>query len=206
MAHDSDPNDMPTPKDANDAQPAPDRLENKPLPMSERELRVVVREIVTEVLEDANERRSAHRSSMLGGLIGDITATDFDLTPKRLALGAIAVVVFVVIPLFIVLRPRPIELPDAVFGSWVTSEERYTDRGFRLTDSTLTLYTGNQDSIVHDVLRVVGGGEDVLGLLRYTIYHTAYGTEYEFSFHYDQADTTIQFVNQPEMTWTKESI
>ena len=205
MAHDSDPNEMPTPEDANDAQPASDRLEDKPLPMSERELRAVVREIVTEVLEDADQRRSAHSNSMFGGLLQDLSASDLALTPKRLALGGLAALVFLVVPLFIVLRPQTVALPDAIFGSWVTTEERYADRGFRFSDSTLTLYTGAQDSIVNEIVRVVGE-EEFPGRFSYTVFHSLYGTEYEFSFHYGAADTTIQFANQPEMTWRKKAL
>lgn len=200
MANDSDPNKQPKPADAPDGKPA-DRLD-KPLPMSERELRAVVREIVTEVLEDADQRRVVHSTSMLGGLLQDITATDFDITPKRLALAALAIVVFVVVPMFIVLRPQTVPLPSEIFGSWETSDARYADRGFYLTDSTLTLYRGTQDSLVHNIVRVFGE-EDFPGSFTYTIYYTAYATEYELSFRYINADGTIRLVNQPEMTWTK---
>ena len=195
MANDSDQPELTT----------PDGPEEKPLPMTESELRAVLREIVTEVLEDANVRRGVHSTSLLGGLLGDITSTDFDLTPKRLAIGVVTLVAFLVVPLFIVLRPQKVELPDEVFGEWMTTEERYVDRGFNLTDSTLTLYRGVQDSLVHQILRVVGE-EDFPGRYAYTVYHEAYGTEYEFSFRYAVADTTIRFVNQPEMVWRKAPI
>ena len=202
MTNDSDERGLPTPGDAGDSPPAADKLEQKPLPMTERELRVVVREIVTEVLEDADRRRGYRSQSMLGGLLEDLQAGDFGITPKHLTITAIAVVALIVVPMFIILRPKTIDLQPEIFGAWTTTDERYVDRGFRLTDSTLTLYTGKQDSTLHQIERVVGE-EDFPGRFSYTIFHSLYGTEYEFSFHYAQADTTIQFKNQPEMTWRK---
>ena len=103
------------------------------------------------------------------------------------------------------LRPQTVPLPDAIFGSWATTDERYADRGFRFADSTLTLYTGGQDSVVYAILRVQGE-EEFPGRFAYTVFHASYGTEYEFSFHYGEADTTIQFANQPEMTWRKKTL
>ncbi|MCZ6917157.1 MAG: hypothetical protein O7I93_10305 [Gemmatimonadetes bacterium] len=203
MTNDSDERGPPTPGDAGDSPPSSDKLEQKPLPMTERELRVVVREIVTEVLEDADRRRGYRPTSMLGGLLQDLQVSDFGITPRHLAIAAISAVALIVVPMFIILRPRTIDLRPEILGTWTTTDQRYADRGFRLTDSTLTLYTGTQDSILHQIERVVGE-EDFPGKFSYTIFHSLYGTEYEFSFHYEQADTTIQFKNQPEMTWRKD--
>ena len=172
------------------------------LPRSDADLRAVVREIVGEVLADVEASRRAAAEPVQ--IVEIPLWLAVRLTPKRIAATVAAVTVLVGAPLAWVYWPRTVDIPDGAVGLWTTITPNYADRAFRLTKNTLTFHVSPQDSTFHPIVRVESSSGEVGNATQYTVFYTHYRDEYEFSFLYSEVpDTTIKFVNQPQMIWRK---
>lgn len=94
-------------------------------------------------------------------------------------------------------------IPTGLLGTWRTDAPSYRDRGFTITPSTLTLYTGPRDSTVHAVVRTElddGAGP------AYTLVYDDNGQELRFSLVEGPEDGTgrwLHFPNQPTIGWRR---
>jgi hypothetical protein len=174
------------------------------LPRTEAELRVIVREIVTDVLRDVQEVRRAASEPVEVVSVPRMLLPRIRLSWKQIAAVAATLIVLIGGPVAWLSWPRNVELPDGAVGLWTTVAPRYADRAFRLTKSTVTFHVSPEDSTFHQIVRIRSEEDQEDNATRYTILYTHYHEEYEFSFLYTESpDTIIRFVNQREMTWRK---
>ncbi len=177
------------------------------LPRSDAELREIVREIVSEVLEDVEASRRAAAEPVRIVAVPSLRLPRIRLTPKRIAAAVAVVTVLVGAPLTWTYWPRTVDIPDGAVGLWTTLTPNYADRAFRLTKTTLTFHVSPQDSTFHPIVRVESNSEDGDNATQYTVFYTHYRDIFEFSFLYSEVpDTTIKFVNQRGMIWRKRTL
>ncbi len=181
--------------------------QGQPLPRSEIELRLIVREIVKEVLKDVESVRRAAAEPVEIVTVPQLMIPRLRMTPKRIGatLGTLAVLIGA--PVTWAAWPRTVEIPDGAVGLWTTVSPRYADRAFRITKNTLTFHISPQDSTFHSIVRVRETEyQEERGTTKYTLFDTHYRDEHEFSFLYrEEPDTTIRFFNQKQMKWRKSS-
>jgi len=176
-------------------------------PRSDEELRDIVREIVSEVLDDVEASRRAAAEPVRIVAIPSLWLAHLRLTPKRIAAAVAVVTVLVSAPLTWIYWPRTVDIPDGAVGLWTTLTPSYADRAFRITKDTLTFHVSLQDSTFHPIVRVESNSGESDNTTQYTVFYTHYRDVYEFSFLYSEApDTTIKFVNQREMIWRKRTL
>ncbi len=195
-----------TPPEDGDDQSEPKQPGRK-LPRSERELRLIVREIVTEVMEDVDAVQKAAAEPVQLVNVPQLMIPRIRLSPMQIVLAVAAAVIVIGGPITWAIWPRTAEIPDGAVGLWRTVTPRYSDRAFRITKNTLTFHVSPQDSTFHPIVRVreTEYMED-RGTTEYTVFYTQYRDEYEFAFLYrEDPDTTIRFINQKEMAWRKGS-
>ena len=177
------------------------------LPRSERELRLIVREIVTEVLQDVEAVRRAAAEPVEVVTVPQLMIPRIRLSPMQIVLAVAAAVIVIGGPITWAIWPRTAEIPDGAVGLWRTVTPRYSDRAFRITKNTLTFHVSPQDSTFHPIVRVRETEYmEEQGTTQYTVFYTHYRDEYEFAFLYrEDPDTTIRFINQKGMAWRKGS-
>ena len=117
--------------------------------------------------------------------------------------AALCVVLVWIAPLL--LAAREVVVPDTLVGSWTTSAPLYSDRGFTITKTSLTLKLGPKGTIVpvHPItrVRIDRSGEGMV----YTIDYLMENAPWEFSFRlWPGSPPVIRSVNQPEVAWQKE--
>ena len=124
---------------------------------------------------------------------------------RPLLLPAIAFVVLAVaIGLSVfptILSPPVTTIHDELIGVWETTAPLYADRGFELSTNAVLFHTGpgENEFTFHEVVDIQR--RDVDGERRYTI---TYADGLEFPFAYRAADDIIQFINQREISWSRE--
>ncbi len=177
------------------------------LPRSERELRSIVREIVTEVLEDVEAVRRAAAEPVEVVTVPQLMIHRMRLSPRQIFFAVAAAVILIGGPITWAAWPQSAEIPEGAVGLWRTVTPRYADRAFRITKSTLTFHVSPQDSTFHPIVRVSETEyREERGTTQYTVFYAHYRDEYEFTFLYrEDPDTTIRFINQKEMAWRKGS-
>ncbi len=180
--------------------------QERKLPRSEAELRLMVREIATEVLEDVEAVRKAAAEPVEVVTVPQLMIARIRLSPGQILLAAVAVIV-IGGPITWATWPHSAEIPQGAVGLWRTVTPRYSDRAFRITKNTLTFHVSPQDSTFHPIVRVRETEyTEEQGTTEYTVFYTQYRDEYEFAFLYrEDPDTTIRFINQKQMTWRKGS-
>jgi hypothetical protein len=119
---------------------------------------------------------------------------------------------FIFIPIFvltiisvILFFPRQqTKFPKNLFGTWTTSEQKYTDRFFKLTQNTVNFGIGKKKTNIYDISKVEKVVQD--NEVLYTIkYHNSDGVQYSLSFYYDATNGgVIKFKNQKHIPWTKK--
>ena len=177
------------------------------LPRSEMELRLIVREIVSEVLEDVEAVRKAAAEPVQIVTVPQLMIPRVRLSPRQILAAVAAAVILIGAPITWAVWPRNAEIPEGAVGLWRTITPSYSDRAFRMTKTTLTFHVSPQDSTFHPILRVHEAEHaEEPGTTAYTVFYTHYRDEYEFSFLYKEVpDTTIRFLHQKQMTWRKGS-
>lgn len=169
-------------------------------PMKDPELRKLVRDIVTEVIEikKADEAAVAEHAVPRRGLRRWLPR-QFTLAQR---LSMILVGVWIAI-LANKLWPEANDvIPDEIIGRWTTEAPAYADRSFEITKTSVTFYTGESTFTTHLITNVTSVTFN--GATLYTVEYTNLGEVYEFSFFYTNPPRgTIQFKNQQDMTWQK---
>jgi len=92
--------------------------------------------------------------------------------------------------------------PPELQGTWSTEYPDYADRGFAITDSSVTFFQGEGRSSVHLLVGVES--EDRPGRVMYTLQYDLDGTTVGFSFEYTEPGR-IRLENQEHMLWERES-
>lgn len=181
--------------------------QGQPLPRSEIELRLIVREIVKEVLKDVESVRRAVAEPVEIVTIPQFMIPRLRMTPKRIAAALGTLAVLIGAPVTWATWPRTVEIPDGAVGLWTTVSPRYADRAFRITKNTLTFHLSPQDSTFHSIVRVRETEyREEQGTTKYTLFYTHYRDEHEFSFLFrEEPNTTIRLFNQKQMKWRKSS-
>ncbi len=180
--------------------------QERKLPRSERELRSIVREIVTEVVEDVDAVQKAAAEPVQLVNVPQLMIARIRLSPRQILLAVTAVIV-IGGSITWATWPRSAEIPQGAVGLWRTVTPDYSDRAFRITKNTLTFHVSPQDSTFHPIVRVRETEYmEEQGTTEYTVFYTQYRDEYEFAFLYrEDPDTTIRFINQKQITWRKGS-
>ena len=180
--------------------------QERKLPRSERDLRSIVREIVTEVMEDVDAVQKAAAEPVQLVNVPQLMIARIRLSPRQILLAVTAVIV-IGGSITWATWPRSAEIPQGAVGLWRTVTPDYSDRAFRITKNTLTFHVSPQDSTFHPIVRVRETEYmEEQGTTEYTVFYTQYRDEYEFAFLYrEDPDTTIRFINQKQMTWRKGS-
>ena len=174
-------------------------------PRSDEELRNIVGEIVSEVLEDVDASR--HAAAELVHVAVPSWLARIRFTPMWIAAAVAVVTVLGAAPLTWAYWPRTVDIPDGAIGLWTTATPSYSDRAFRITKNTLTFHLSPQDSTLHPIVRVESNSTEGDSATQYTVFYRQYRDVYEFSFLYSEVpDTTIKFVNQRTMIWRKRAL
>ena len=181
--------------------------QGRSLPRSEEELRLIVREIVSEVLQDVEAVRKAAAEPVQIVTVPQLMIPRVRLSPRQILAAVAAAVILIGAPITWAVWPRNVEIPEGAVGLWRTVTPSYSDRAFRITRNTLTFHVSPQDSTFHPIVRVHEAEHaEEQGTTEYTVFYTHYRDEYEFSFLYrEEPDTTIRFLHQKQMTWRKGS-
>ena len=95
--------------------------------------------------------------------------------------------------------------PAEIQWSCVTSEPKYADRAFEIHEESLIFHTGEGTFTLHEYQSISADSdvEDVEGTLYKIEYLGPEGGLYVFSVVLRPADSTIIFLNQPEIVWTR---
>lgn len=179
------------------------------LPRTPEELSTLVRNIVSDVMHDIEEQKrqlEASRSNPLRRLRNlrwrDVRALDLPFTMRQVLGGTAAFLALTATAITIQLWPEHVDLPQEMLGVWTTNDPRYADRGFRLTPTTLTIYTAADDSTFHQI-KYVEHREDPIASL-YVITYLWYNEEYEMGFYFvPTPNEVIRLRNQRDMAWRK---
>jgi len=124
-------------------------------------------------------------------------------------LFVIASALMVVLAALYLLRPSLSDdgVPRELVGHWTTTNNRYADRGFSLSQSTLALFTSASDSTVYRIQSATR--EERAGDVLYTIRYEDQGGVLPFAVAYgpraqDGSPEWIHFPHQPEIEWRRE--
>ena len=98
-----------------------------------------------------------------------------------------------------------IEIPDELFGRWVTDDDKYADRFFDLSPYDVTFGIGDDRTAEYTIETIRGAIED-----NNTIYTITFkddeGTEYNQSVHFSKSDhDLLMFKNQNGIEWYKQT-
>lgn len=115
----------------------------------------------------------------------------------------ISVSILIIVTIFIFYIKKDVCIPDPMIGRWTTSEPRYTDRFFELSQTTFTYGLGGDKKDVCVISSIKKSVQDNNTL--YTInHHNTDGMKYTRSFYYYPANGgVIKFKNQEDIKWTK---
>jgi len=93
-------------------------------------------------------------------------------------------------------------LPEELAGEWKSSDPRYADRSFELSQGYVSLATGD-GTAVSGFIQEVTVSQDGVGTL-YTITYKHDEGVNEMSLYYESSHgEKIRFKNQPNIVWTK---
>ncbi len=130
-------------------------------------------------------------------------------TKKRSRWLPVAVGLIVVFALASLFRPglRDEGVPEELVGHWKAANDRYADRGFSITESTLALFTSASDSTVHRIRSATR--EERAGNLVYTILYEDQGAVLPFAVAYGPrgpygSPEWLHLPHQPEIEWRRE--
>jgi hypothetical protein len=168
--------------------------------MKDPELRKLVRDIVTEVIETKKEDEAAGEAERPVKRFGRVV-------PRRLTptIGLSLVLLGMWLSVFIHnMWPQGGEvIPEEIVGRWTTTTPAYADRAFEITETSVTFYSSETTFTTHPISKVTAEpwGHDVL----YTVEYLNLGEVYEFAFLYSNPPRgNIRFKHQQDMSWEKQ--
>ena len=121
----------------------------------------------------------------------------------KLKVVIISIVVLTFISVFICFSRQHTRLPENLIGTWTTSELKYSDCFFELTQMTVIYGIGKKKANVCFISSAEKNVQD--NNVLYTInYYDTHGIQYTRSFYYDATNGgVIKFKNQKHIPWTK---
>ncbi len=120
-----------------------------------------------------------------------------------LAIASIGIIAVIIAAIFAGYFKQEIIPPDSLFGEWITSNSKYKDRFFELTEVTITFGVGGDKINVYFILSIE---KDTQDNTYYTIsYRNLNGMKFKTSFYYDpKKEDVIRFKNQMDVEWVKK--
>ena len=97
-----------------------------------------------------------------------------------------------------------VDIPDELYGRWTTTEPRYEDRYFELSQATVTFGRGDNGIAVYTLNSIQGEQEDEQ--IYYVVtFQDDEGTEYSQSIFFEDDDKDeLMFKNQKDIYWHKQ--
>jgi hypothetical protein len=94
-------------------------------------------------------------------------------------------------------------VPSELRGIWKTSEPKYIDCYFELTEGEITFANENfldemKVNYISDIEKIIPGKR-----ILYTINYVGDDLEYELTLYYDPSGGSIRFKNQQQIKWKK---
>lgn len=97
------------------------------------------------------------------------------------------------------------EVPDDLTGLWRTSEPKYADRFFSVTEDSIIFGIGAGRVNVYSITRVKKAPENQM-ILYTIVYADGQGQAYKLSLLYDPATPgAVRFKNQQQIVWRKKA-
>ena len=116
----------------------------------------------------------------------------------------ISAFILIVVWVFIFYFKKNEVFPDVMMGRWTTSEPRYTDRFFELSQTTFTYGLGGDKKDVCIISSIEKSVQDNTTLYKIN-YQNVDGIKYTRSFYYFPGNGgVIKFKNQKDIKWTKK--
>jgi hypothetical protein len=168
--------------------------------MRDPELRKLVRDIVTEVIETKKEDEAASAAEQPVKRFGRLIPRRF--TPT-LGLSLVLLGMWLSLLIRNVLPEGGDVIPQEIVGTWTTTTPAYADRAFEITETSVTFYSSESTFTTHLISKVTSEpwGNAVL----YTVEYMNLGEVYEFAFLYaNPPQGNIRFKNQQDMEWEKQ--
>ncbi len=119
-----------------------------------------------------------------------------------LAIASIGMIAVIIAIVFAGYFKQEIIPPYSFFGEWITSNSKYKDRFFELTEVTITFGVGGDKINVYFILSIE---KDTQDNTYYTIsYRNLNGMKFKTSFYYDpEKEDVIRFKNQMDVEWVR---
>ena len=163
-------------------------------PLSEEELRQIVRGIVGEAMEE-REQEEGHQAEKRPSMWRNRTVV------LSFVLGLVVATFILTTILPRVLSNDVSLLPSELHGVWSTTDARYIDRSFEIKRDSLVFQTGDSSYTPHSIRKVDVVKDDSTTL--FLVDYLNNDDVYTFSFYFDSASGTIRLQNQREMVWTR---
>jgi hypothetical protein len=97
-----------------------------------------------------------------------------------------------------------VDIPDELYGKWTTTEPRYEDRYFALSQSTVTFGQGDNGIAVYTLNRIQGV-QETDQIFYVVTFQDDEGTEYSQSLFFENDDKDgLMFKNQKGVVWHKQ--
>jgi hypothetical protein len=118
----------------------------------------------------------------------------------------IVALVFVLLLMVKFLSDEALELPEELYGEWVTTNPKYADRFFELNRTLITIGIGENDFDSYSISKIEKT-DLKKGALYTVIYHESPNSESKFSFYYDPSNEgVIRLKNPQKIEWKKRRI
>ena len=102
-------------------------------------------------------------------------------------------------------RDDSVEIPEKLFGRWTTTDPRYVDRFFDLSESSVVFGVGDGDIAVYTTDSIQGVLEDGRTMFN-VIFIDDEGVEYSQSLYFSKSDDNLLlFKNQNGVGWRKQT-
>jgi hypothetical protein len=118
---------------------------------------------------------------------------------------ALGVLLIGTVAFFLISSKDSVEIPDKLFGRWVTDDPKYADRFFELSQTNVSFGIGDGRRADYTIETIQGALED--NNVIYTITFTDdEGVEYSQSVHFSKSnDDLLIFKNQNGIEWYQQT-
>ena len=124
---------------------------------------------------------------------------------KRTSSGALSALLGLSILVAGCKEPMLDETPTEILGRWTTTDPRYADRAFEITEERVYLHQGGDEFALYAVLgfRITVSEDDAP--IYSVVYRDDAAEEYSFRFYLShEGGDAIRFTNQQEMVWSRD--
>jgi hypothetical protein len=122
----------------------------------------------------------------------------------KIILAVVALVIITKAAMYFWGGTPQVDIPDELYGKWTTTEPRYADRYFELSQATVTFGRGDNGIAVYTLNRIQGVLETDQIHYRVT-FQDDEGTEYSQTIFFSDDDKDkLMFKNQEDIFWHKQ--